>query len=290
MGVALITISVLTPDFSIPNLTLGPYLQGWYPLVMLILGAWIPCLCGNVYIVGLNQLSDIEIDRINKPQLPLVSGALSPAQGRLIVGCTGLVALLCAWGQGPYLGAMVSLSLAIGSAYSLPPIRLKRFAFWAALCILGVRGVIVNLGLYWHFHQRWVGTAGVIPPQIWALTGFIVLYTFAIAIFKDIPDLEGDRQFRIHTFTVQMGIRVVFQLARWVITTCYLGMMIMAWFLPSVQVVWVGSTHLGLLLYFWWRSLQVNLDDPAAMRRFYQLIWQLFFLEYLLFPLACLWP
>ena len=28
-----------------------------------LLGTWIACLCGNVYIVGLNQLYDIEIDR-----------------------------------------------------------------------------------------------------------------------------------------------------------------------------------------------------------------------------------
>ena len=34
-----------------------------------------PALLANVYIVGLNQLSDIEIDRVNKPELPLASGA-----------------------------------------------------------------------------------------------------------------------------------------------------------------------------------------------------------------------
>jgi homogentisate phytyltransferase / homogentisate geranylgeranyltransferase len=47
--------------------------------LQLILGAWLACVFGNIYIVGLNQLYDIEIDRINKPHLPLASGEFSSA-------------------------------------------------------------------------------------------------------------------------------------------------------------------------------------------------------------------
>ncbi|MGB7415121.1 MAG: homogentisate phytyltransferase, partial [Thermosynechococcaceae cyanobacterium] len=203
---------------------------------------------------------------------------------------SGLLALILAGLQGPYLLAMVTASLAIGTAYSLPPIRLKRFAFWAALCIFGVRGVIVNLGLFWHFQQRWTGTASVIPPQVWMMTGFIVVYTFAIAIFKDIPDLEGDRKFQIRTLTVSLGSQTVFNLALGTITTCYLGMMIAAkMILPLYSTLFVVITHLGLLLTLWRSSFQVQLKNRQTVRWFYQLIWKLFFLEYILFPVACLW-
>ena len=34
----------------------------------------------------------------------------------------------------------------LGTAYSLPPFRLKRFPILAAFCILVVRGSLVNLG------------------------------------------------------------------------------------------------------------------------------------------------
>ncbi|MGB5713481.1 MAG: UbiA family prenyltransferase, partial [Waterburya sp.] len=61
-----------------------------------MLAVWFACLCGNVYIVGLNQLYDIEIDRINKPDLPLASGEFTVEQGRLIVSLTGISALLIA--------------------------------------------------------------------------------------------------------------------------------------------------------------------------------------------------
>ncbi len=34
-------------------------------------------LCGNGYIVGINQIYDEDIDKVNKPFLPIASGQLS---------------------------------------------------------------------------------------------------------------------------------------------------------------------------------------------------------------------
>lgn len=253
-----------------------------------LVGSWFACLCGNVYIVGLNQLEDVEIDRINKPHLPLASGEFSRREAKLIVAIAFCLALLLAWLLGPFLLGMVGISLAIGSAYSLPPIRLKRFPFWAALCIFSVRGAIVNLGLFLHFSWVLQRTPSV-PPSVWALTLFILVFTFAIAIFKDIPDMEGDRHYHITTLTIQLGQQAVFNLARWVLTVCYLGMALagVLW-LPSVNPVFLVITHLVALGLMWWGSLSVDLQDKAAIARFYQSIWKLFFLEYLIFPAACL--
>ena len=55
--------------------------------------AFISCLATNIYIVGLNQLTDVDIDRVNKPYLPLASGEFSIRQGRQIVGVCGLLAV-----------------------------------------------------------------------------------------------------------------------------------------------------------------------------------------------------
>lgn len=57
-----------------------------------LLQALVPALLMNICIVGLNQLYDVEIDRVNKPYLPLASGELSKQQGRWIVGLTGAAA------------------------------------------------------------------------------------------------------------------------------------------------------------------------------------------------------
>lgn len=254
------------------------------PTVSALLLTLFACLCGNVYIVGLNQLEDVAIDRINKPHLPLAAGEFTRSQAKAIVAVTGLLAIGTAFFQSPYLLGMVGLSLLIGTAYSLPPIRLKRFPVWASLCIFTVRGVIVNLGLYLHFRN---GTA--IPAVVWALTLFVLVFTFAIAIFKDIPDAEGDRQYNITTFTLRLGQQTVFALARWVITACYVGMILAgAIGLPGAQRWVLVTTHLGALAALWLRSRSVDLSDKASISRFYQFIWKLFFLEYLIFPAACL--
>lgn len=250
-----------------------------------VLPAWIACLCGNVYIVGLNQLEDIEIDRINKPDLPLASGDFSPRQGWAIVTITGILAILIAAFQSQWLFGMVSISLLLGTAYSLPPIRLKQYPFWASFCIFTVRGIIVNLGLFLHFHRGFP-----IAPEVWALTLFVLVFTFAIAIFKDLPDLEGDRQYNITTLTIKLGKTAVFNLSRWVIFSCYLGMAIGGIFLlPSLNPILLVVTHLGALFLFWWRSQSVDLEDKMAIASCYQFIWKLFFLEYLLFPALCFW-
>jgi homogentisate phytyltransferase/homogentisate geranylgeranyltransferase len=253
-----------------------------------LLGSWIACLCGNIYIVGLNQLEDVAIDKINKPHLPVASGEFSRSQAKGIVIITGILALVLALLLGPFLFGMVAVSLAIGTAYSLPPIRLKRFPFWAALCIFSVRGAIVNLGLFLHF--SWVFQQNLsIPLQVWILTLFILVFTFAIAIFKDIPDMEGDLQYNITTFTIQLGKQTVFNLALWVLTVCYTSMILVAGLhLTSANTVFLLTTHLGILLLMWWLSRQVDLQDKSAIAQFYQFIWKLFFIEYLIFPIACL--
>jgi hypothetical protein len=97
----------------------------------------------NVYITGLNQLLDIEIDRINKPDLPLASGELSPFAGSLLVAGALVLSLGLGWWH-PWLSTnalRITLlgSAVLGTLYSAPPFRLKRFPLLASACIITVR-------------------------------------------------------------------------------------------------------------------------------------------------------
>lgn len=264
--------------------------------LQIVIWALIGCLCGNVYIVGLNQLEDVAIDQINKPQLPLASGELSRRQAQSIVAVTGILAIAIALWQGRWLLATIGLSLIIGTAYSLPPVRLKRFPFWASFCIFTVRGAIVNLGLFLHYQQQFNQPTQV-SAIVWALTAFILVYTFAIAIFKDIPDLEGDRRYHIRTLTIRLGQQAVFKLARLILTLCYVSMIAAALFWPAIateaNAIVLVVSHTVAIGLLWFYSLRVDLANKHAAgtisyAQFYQLIWRLFFLEYLLFPIACL--
>jgi homogentisate phytyltransferase / homogentisate geranylgeranyltransferase len=277
------SLSVLTL-YLIALGNISEFFSHW--LVLLI--TWVACLAGNVYIVGLNQLEDIDIDKINKPHLPLAGGEFSLLTGRLIVGFTGLLAIILAFVGGFWLLMTVGISLLIGTAYSLPPVRLKRFPFWAAFCIFTVRGVIVNLGLFSHYNTV-INQNQSIYPSVWVLTAFILVFTVAIAIFKDVPDLEGDRIYQITTFTLLLGKEKILTISLLTISLCYAGMIIVGLLgIAGINSLVVIVGHLLLLVLLWWRSRGVNLENKSEISQFYQFIWKLFFLEYLLFPLACL--
>lgn len=241
------------------------------------------CLGANIYIVGLNQITDVEIDRINKPWLPLASGAYSMSSAYLIIGVSVLISLLIAVIMGHYLLLTVLLSLGLGTAYSLPPLRLKRFHFWAAFCIIAVRGMIVNLLLFLHFH-RIINGAENIPPVIWILTVSIFIYSIAIAWFKDVPDMEGDRRFQIRTLTLQLGARNVLRIGNTLLGILFLTNMTLSWFGILAVNKWVFiPAHLLMLSALCIAAARLNPEQSASMRRFYLFIWLLFFMEYAAF-------
>src|SRR3954471_2690461 len=138
------TLSVLSLyAIAVVQLAGGDLTTGLFDLAWTLVAAW----CVNVFIVGINQLEDVEIDRINKPFLPVAAGDLSPAAGRRIVVVSAAVPLLLAVTQGAAEAAAGALGLAIGTAYSVPPLRLKRFPALASLSITFVRSVVVNVGV-----------------------------------------------------------------------------------------------------------------------------------------------
>ncbi len=292
IALSALPVSVAYGDPGLPGYASLSVPIVWNTVIGSWLIAWIACLCGNVYIVGLNQVEDIAIDRINKPELPIASGEFTKKHAQQLVWLTGGLAIALALiSHNIYLILTVGLSLIIGTAYSLPPIRLKRFPFWASVCILVVRGAIVNLGLYLYFVTQF-GLPADVSARVWALTLFVLVFSFAIAIFKDIPDLEGDRQFNISTYTLKLGRKKVFSLARWVLTACYCGLILAAPFLPGINVPFLIITQGLSILSFWWLSRRVDLDASPTQKDisypdFYQFIWKLFFTEYLIFPLAC---
>lgn len=91
--------------------------------------------------------------------------------------------------------------------------------------------------------------------MVWVLILFVIVFIFVIVIFKDILDIEGDCEYNINMFIIRLGVFVVFNLVRWVLIVCYLGMVM-------VGVVWLGSVNLFFLVVsyllvlgiMWWFS------------------------------------
>ena len=241
----------------------------------------------NVFIVGINQISDVEIDRVNKPFLPIAAGELSRERAWWIVVAAALLPLVLALTQGALELAAVAPRSRSASPTRCRPSRLKRFPIVASLCVSGVRSAIVNLGVAAHFPRR----RRVDPGPVWALSLFVLPFSLAIAILKDVPDAEGDRRYsdpHVHRATrrprgdARRPGRAHARLPRDGVAR------------PAAArrrrqpVVLVGG-HLAALGAALVLSRQADPTDRAEFTRFYMRVWQLFFLEYASFRFPA-WP
>ncbi|XP_042060506.1 homogentisate phytyltransferase 1, chloroplastic-like isoform X1 [Salvia splendens] len=255
-----------------------------------LLEAIIAALLMNIYIVGLNQISDIEIDKVNKPYLPLASGEYSLKTGVLIVSSFGILSFWLGWvvGSWPLFWALF-ISFMLGTAYSIdiPLLRWKRFAVVAAMCIFAVRAVIVQIAFYLHIQTYVFGRPGTLTKPVIFATAFMSFFSVVIALFKDIPDIVGDKIYGIQSFTVRLGQEKVFWICISLLEMAYavaLFVGITSCCTWSKWVTVIGHTVLGYLL--WRRAKCIDFKNKAAITSFYMFIWKLFYAEYLLIPLV----
>ncbi|GAB4853560.1 hypoxanthine-guanine phosphoribosyltransferase [Ancistrocladus abbreviatus] len=255
-----------------------------------MLEAVIAALLMNIYIVGLNQLSDIEIDKVNKPYLPLASGEYSVGTGVFIVTS---FAILSFWlgsivGSWPLFWALF-VSFILGTAYSinLPMLRWKRFAVVAAMCILAVRAVIVQIAFFLHVQMHVFGRPAVISRPLIFATAFMSFFSVVIALFKDIPDIEGDRIYGIRSFSVRLGHKRVFWICISLLEMAYAVAIVVG---ASSALLWSKLVtvlgHATLAAILWRGANSIDLSSKAAITSFYMFIWKLFYAEYLLIPLV----
>jgi homogentisate phytyltransferase/homogentisate geranylgeranyltransferase len=248
------------------------------------------CLACNMFITGLNQWADVELDKINKPWLPIPSGQISARQALVLCLACLFISLGIALWLSVYFCSLIALISLIGAVYSLPPIKFKKHHLGAAAAISLVRGLLVNLGIFLHFRQA-LGGSFSIPPFLWPLTAFIFFFSLAIAWFKDIPDSTGDAAFKIRTVAVQYSRQAALKLGLWFVALSYFGLgycFSMGFLTP--QVGWVAAAHIGAGTSFLVLGYRLNVRSNKAVHRFYMGFWGLFFMEYLLYTLGIWWP
>lgn len=255
-----------------------------------VLEAVVAALFMNIYIVGLNQLSDIDIDKVNKPYLPLASGEYSVGTGVMIVTSFSILSFWLGWivGSWPLFWALF-ISFLLGTAYSInvPLLRWKRFAVVAAMCILAVRAVIVQLAFFLHIQTHVYKRPVVFSRPLIFATAFMSFFSVVIALFKDIPDIDGDKIYGIRSFSVRLGQQRVFWICISLLEMAYtvaLLVGIASSSLWSKLLTVVGHTILASVL--WNRAKSVDLKSKDAITSFYMFIWKLFYVEYLLIPLV----
>ena len=270
----------------------------------------------NLYITGLNQVTDVEIDKVNKPYLPIASGDLSKGRGILVIVVSLIGSLLLIKDSLWPLKSVVVGSGILGTLYSMPPFRLKRFPLLAAFCILVVRGSLVNMGFFFQAKAvllasqnqqlpRSLWQACALYPESLLLTAFFAIFGVVIALCKDVPDIEGDRKNNIASFSVQLGASAMFRIATGLLSALLAASAVGSWVAAGVAVsaasavaksslamtvvasrVALGSALGALAVDVGQRASRVDTSQPKEVFEYYMHVWKVFYGCYLLLPLV----
>lgn len=167
---------------------------------------------------AINQIYDLEIDRVNKPGRPLVTGALSLAQGWRFTWLFYALAIVPTWlvVVHPYdsfaekLGAPLSMrqtffiylaGMLFTFVYSAPALgRTKALGMWANWTIAVPRGMLLKVA-------GWAMVAPIWHVEPWFIGAIFMLYLVGASSTKDFADIEGDRTGGCLTLPILHGAR-----------------------------------------------------------------------------------
>ncbi len=149
---------------------------------------------------GLNQIFDLEIDRINKPGRPLPSGRLTLGEAWGFTAAAFAVGLCLAWFVNRECLLMAALAGLLTACYSVPPARTKRWGLLAALTIAIPRGLLLPIA-------GWSTVKSVWLPEPWLLGLPLGLFVLGAMATKDFSDIPGDLAGGCMTLPVRYGVR-----------------------------------------------------------------------------------
>ena len=181
-----------------------------YPFIGLVMAAVL-----NAASNALNQIYDLEIDRINKPKRALPSGRLSRREAWTFTLAAYVVALVLAWLVAP--GGwhecfwIVVVATVITVLYSAPPFRTKRLGIWANLTIAIPRGVLLKVA-------GWSAVKTVVGTEPWFIGSVFGLFLLGASTTKDFADMEGDARGGCRTLPIIYGVRR----AAWMISPSFI--------------------------------------------------------------------
>lgn len=151
-----------------------------------------------------NSIVDVEIDRINKPYRPLPSGLITVVEAVLVSLILAVASISLAASISPTFLGLVTVGMIITAMYSIPPVRLKQRLWWNNISQGIVRGILGPLAM-WSIYAEF-------SSGIYALTAAMFVLIVTGQSVKDIPDLVGDKTFKIRTVPAVYGVPATYRI------------------------------------------------------------------------------
>ena len=201
----------------------------------------------------LNQIYDLEIDRINKPKRPLPAGDLTLRQAWIFTWIMFAIGLLPTWLVVPYPFTTWSAKFFAPVAqhecffiyfaafistfvYSVPAFgRTKAHPIGANVTIAIPRGCLLKVA-------GWTMVARATTLEPWFIGSIFMLFLLGAASTKDFSDMKGDAAGGVRTLPIVLGVRR----AAYTIAPFF----VVPWLLMPVGA-WLGiltGNHIALVL------------------------------------------
>ncbi len=176
----------------------------WWMLFNIIGGAFFAALLNTASNI-LNQITDIENDRINKPGRPIPKGEVTIREAWWLSLVAYALALLVAWVvTPPHTGYMCFICAVIAAVatyvYSAPPLRTKRLGWLANITIAVPRGLFLKVA-------GWSLILAPDTPEAWYIGSIFFVFLLGASSTKDFADMKGDEAAGCRTLPVIYGPR-----------------------------------------------------------------------------------
>jgi 4-hydroxybenzoate polyprenyltransferase len=178
--------------------------RGQSHTLQLMLGV-LPNLALFVLVVSaafiVNQIYDMESDRVNRKSFLLSDGIVSRRHGMMALAAVSCAALGLSLLYDSEVRYLAWLGLLLGFAYSVPPVRLK------GRPVLDMIANVVGFGVI-GFAMGWLAYAEI-SRLLWIRCSAYALAMCAIFLNTCIPDEQGDRKVGDRTSCVVFGSRAM---------------------------------------------------------------------------------
>ncbi len=201
-----------------------------------------PILIVTLVMIGLNSInnvSDLEIDRLNKPKRPLVSGKITKKSAVTLGLMAFLLALLIAVSIDLVAIGLTALAILAAISYSVKPFRFKRI-------LLGSNIIGAFIYAVFPYLLMWNVTNGDGSIVFLLFFGGLI---FSIAPIKDIEDLKGLKKFGIKSIASSVGIKHTMGLVIFLLLLLNFIMMFLELF-GNIELKFLYATIISFLFIF----------------------------------------
>ncbi|MED6168500.1 hypoxanthine-guanine phosphoribosyltransferase, variant 3 [Stylosanthes scabra] len=175
----------------------------------------IPIIFVYLYAMIINQLADLEIDKVNKTYRPFASGKISYKTGAIIsISC-----LIMSFGLGwmtrskPLLWCLIiSFVATTGYSINLPLLRWKKSTIPTLVSNVPAMVTSTYVAPFLHMKTYVFEKTTIFSRSIVFTTIVMSFYYLVIMLMKDIPDIEGDKAAGLRTLSIRLGPKRVFWL------------------------------------------------------------------------------